>query len=254
MERKLYYDLLKWKERENRKPLVLFGARQVGKSYLLSQFGAREFDNYVQINLEAATAIRTVFDGDLNPTRLVEQIEALLSVRIEAGKTLLILDEIQSCERALLALKSFAEAAPQYHVVAAGSLLGVAINRTDYSFPVGKVDELQLFPMDFEEWLSALNKHQLALRIREHTQTMEKLETALHEEALSLYRRYLVVGGMPEVVQNYVNSQSLLSILEIQQHILNDYTADMAKYCDKSTAIKVKLLQFYSGSISKRKS
>lgn len=240
MERKLYKDLLLWKERANRKPLVLFGARQVGKSYLLSQFGEREFANYVQINLEAATSVRAVFDGDLTPSRIIEQIEALLSVRIEAGKTLLILDEIQSCERALTALKSFAELAPQYHIVAAGSLLGVAINRTGYSFPVGKVDELQLFPMDFEEWLWAMNKQQLAAIIREHVTAMEKMDVALHEEALALYRRYLVVGGMPEVVLKYVNTQSLLAIIEVQQHILNDYTSDMAKYCENAMAIKVR--------------
>lgn len=240
MERKLYADLLRWKASKHRKPLVLFGARQVGKSYLLSQFGKREYKNHVAINLEAQASVRAVFDGDLTPSRIVEQLEAILSVRIEKNKTLLIFDEVQCCDRALTSLKSFAEQAPEYHVVAAGSLLGVAVNRKDYSFPVGKVDELQMFPMNFEEWLWALGKRKLADIIRKHVRTKEKMDVALHEEALMLYRRYLVVGGMPEVVKRYVQTRSLVAITEVQQHILNDYTADMAKYCEPSMAVKVR--------------
>jgi len=240
MKRTIFTSLLSWREKKNRLPLILNGARQVGKTYILEAFGRKCYQNFIRINLEADVRAHEVFEGDLTPQTIIRQLESLTGQRILPNATLLILDEIQSSERALTSLKSFAEEAPNYHVCAAGSLLGVAVNREKYSFPVGKVDELQMFPLDFEEFLCALSREQLAADIRTHAQTCEKMPTSLHEEALSLWRQYLVTGGMPAVVAEYVQTGSVISIVDIQQRILNEYVADMAKYASSSTAVKVR--------------
>ena len=153
MRRKIYDKLVEWKNKTDRKPLIVNGARQVGKSYILQEFGKQEFENYLIVNLETDKALARKFEEDITPMPIIQYLESAHSQRIIPGKTLIILDEIQASERALTSLKYFCEQAPDYHIVAAGSLLGVAINRKQYSFPVGKVDELSLFPMDFKEFL-----------------------------------------------------------------------------------------------------
>lgn len=240
MKRILTSKLIEWRDKKNRMPLLLHGARQVGKTYLLKEFGKTCFENTVYINLENNAAVNAFFESDISPERIVQYLETIVSERILPGKTLLILDEIQSSERALLSLKTFCEDAPQYHVVAAGSLLGVAINREKYSFPVGKVDELKLFPLDFEEFLWATGNESLALHIREHFYRDEKMPLALHEQSMELFKRYFIVGGMPAAVLEWVESNSLLPVVDIQTRILNEYVVDMAKYATPTTSVKIR--------------
>jgi len=240
MQRKIENKLLEWKNSPRRMPLILNGARQVGKTYSLKQFGSLHYPNVVHINLEANFRAREAFDTDLVASHIIERLQAIEGKKIEKHSTLLILDEIQSSERALTALKSFCEEEPDYHVVAAGSLLGVAINREKFSFPVGKVDELNMYPLDFEEFLWAVGKVRLAESIREHYISNEPLDEALHNDAVLWLRRYFITGGMPAVVAEYVENQNFNNTSEIQQRILNEYVADMAKYADSRTAVKIR--------------
>lgn len=221
-------------------PLLVNGARQVGKTYILKEFGQDHFENVVYINLETNAAVNQFFESDISPDRIVQYLEAISSQRIIAGKTLIILDEIQSSERALLSLKSFCEDAPQYHIVAAGSLLGVSINREKYSFPVGKVDEINMYPLDFEEFLWAMDQKLLAEQIRDHFNNNEPMPEALHQQALELYKRYFIVGGMPAAMAEFAESNSLLAVTDIQGRILNEYVADMAKYATPATSVKIR--------------
>jgi predicted AAA+ superfamily ATPase len=240
MFRNINNALVNWKNKKYRLPLILNGARQVGKTYSLKEFGAHYFKNMVYINLEVNVHINAFFDGDLKPERIIQYLETVTEIRITPQDTLIILDEIQSCPRALLSLKSFAEEAPQYHIVAAGSLLGVAINRNQFSFPVGKVDELTMYPMDFGEYLIALNRSRLKEEIEAHFANLSPMEDALHMEALEEFKKYLIIGGMPAVINDYMSSKSFLSVRDVQGRILNEYIADMAKYATNTTAVKIR--------------
>ena len=238
MKRKIYNELVKWKDKSDRMPLIVNGARQVGKSYILQEFGKQEFDSYIIVNLEIDKALIEKFDENPTPAAIIQYLESAHSQRIIPGKTLVILDEIQACERALTSLKYFCEQAPEYHVVAAGSLLGVAINRQKYSFPVGKVNEITLFSMDFEEFLWALGRENFAELIREHYESNEPLD--VHSMAIDFYNQYLIVGGMPAAVKEFINTNSFVAVADIQNRILNEYIADMAKYAEPSTSIKIR--------------
>jgi len=240
MKRKITNALVEWKNSKNRKPLIVNGARQIGKTYIINEFGNAEYSNLVYINLETNPAIRNIFDGNIAPTNLLPLLETETDSRIIAGETLLFFDEIQACERALTSLKYFCEQAPEYHVVAAGSLLGVAVNREKYSFPVGKVDELYMFPFDFEEFLWAVGREKLAEMIKEHYAKLEPLPESIHRLALEMYNHYCIVGGMPEVIADFIKNNSFLSIKNPQSKILNEYIADMAKYADVPTSVKIK--------------
>jgi uncharacterized protein len=240
MYRKIEQALINWKTKIGRMPLVLNGARQVGKTYSIKEFGKSQFENVVYINLEINTQVNSFFDGDLIPKKIIQYLEVVSESRIIPSKTLIILDEIQSCPRALLSLKSFTEDAHEYFIIAAGSLQGVAINRGQFSFPVGKVEELNMYPMDFEEYLIALSRLQLRDQINEGYIKNEALPKSLHNEALDQFKNYLVIGGMPACISEYVNNNSLYNVREIQGRILNEYIADMAKYASPSTAVKVR--------------
>ena len=238
MKRKIYDALVSWKTKSNRMPLIVNGVRQVGKSYILQEFGRQEFDSYIIVNLEIDKALVEKFEENLAPAAIIQYLESAHSRRIIPGKTLVILDEIQACERALTSLKYFCEQAPEYHIVAAGSLLGVAINRQKYSFPVGKVDEMTLFPMDFEEFLWALGREHFAKLIREHYESNKPLD--VHSMAVEFYNQYLIVGGMPAAVKEFINTNSFVAVADIQNRILNEYIADMAKYAEPATSIKIR--------------
>lgn len=240
MKRKIGLVLSTWKDKKKRMPLVLGGARQVGKTYILQEFGNKNFESMVYLNMETETALADLLETELSPVKIIQFIEASKGQKITAGKTLIFFDEIQACERALTSLKYFCEQAPQYHVVAAGSLLGVAVNRQKYSYPVGKVEELTLFPLDFEEFLWAMNRQDIAEKIREHFKSNEPMPKAWHEMAIDLYKNYFIVGGMPAAVVEYIQSQSFIQVQQIQNNILNQYVADMAKYADPSTSLKVR--------------
>lgn len=238
MKRKIYNNLLQWKNKSDRKPLIVNGARQVGKSYILQEFGRQEFDNYIIVNFETDRQLAEKFEENITPKPIIQYLESAHSQRITPGKTLIIFDEIQASEKALTSLKYFCEQAPEYHVVAAGSLLGVAINRKQYSFPVGKVDEITLFSMDFEEYLWAMGREMLADTIRGHYMSNESLD--VHSIAIECYNQYLIVGGMPAAVKEFVATNSFVAVADIQNRVLNEYIADMAKYAEPSTSIKIR--------------
>jgi len=228
MERKIVKELLAWKNNPQKQPLLLQGARQVGKTYILLSFGKAHYKNVVYFSLEESADIRAVFERDLNPERIVKELSAKSGQSILPGDTLLIFDEIQACEQALTSLKYFAEKAPEYHIVAAGSLLGVVVSRKKFSFPVGKVDMLHLYPMDFEEFLWALNQKRLYDLICESYENFTPL--SLHDTAMDWYKTYLVVGGMPRAVSEYAEKQDFDFVVAVQRTLNDSYIADMAKY------------------------
>jgi predicted AAA+ superfamily ATPase len=238
MKRKILDSLVEWKNKKGRKPLIVNGARQVGKSYIIREFGQTHFENVVEVNFELDKSTCDFIDKDLNPSRIIQYLELAYAQIITPGKTLIIFDEIQACHRALTSLKYFDEQAPQYHIIAAGSLLGVAIHREKYSFPVGKVDELNMFPMDFEEFLWAMGRENLAVLIREHYESNEPLN--VHSLAIDLYNQYFIVGGMPEAVSSFIETDSFARAQLIQNSILNAYIFDMAKYAPPETSIKIR--------------
>lgn len=237
MQRKIENTLLKWKESEKRKPLILIGARQTGKTYIIKKFGETHFENIIFVDFEKTERAKTIFNEDISANTIIPQLEILTNVRFISGKTLIILDEIQACPRAITALKYFYDSGMDVHVIGAGSLLGVAIKREDFSFPVGKVITEKLYPLDFEEFLLALDRNELRDMCFSSFLKREKLPQAIHEELISLYRDYLIVGGMPEVVSEYVKNKSFLTCSEIQSQILSDYRADIAKYADSSSKL-----------------
>ena len=241
MRRKIEQKLIAWKNKGSaRMPLLLNGARQVGKTYILREFGAKEFKNVVYINLETNLTVASYFSDNIAPERIIRYLEASANEKIVPGETLIILDEIQSCERALTALKYFCEETPEYHIAAAGSLLGVAINRQHYSFPVGKVETLTLYPLDFEEFLWAREKEFLCDEIRQAYETMEPLPDALHQKATELYREYLLIGGMPACINAFLRTGSFLDVPLVQNEILDNYIADMAKYASNTDSVKIR--------------
>lgn len=198
------------------------------------------FKNTIYINFERMPMVAEYFDGDLNPDRIIRLLEEYFTARIVPDETLLIFDEVQVCERALTSLKYFCEEAPEYHVAAAGSLLGVAINREKYSFPVGKVIMKTLYPLRFDEFLMALDREYLVKQIGEHYLTMEEMPETAHKELKLLWQRYLFVGGMPAAVRKYQEEASLINVPEMQMMIIDSYTADMAKYASDSESTKIR--------------
>ncbi|MDR2609841.1 MAG: ATP-binding protein [Clostridiales Family XIII bacterium] len=240
MKRKIDEQLLRWKNKKQRKPLIVNGARQVGKTYSLMAFGRSHYDNVIHVNLDVNSIVRGFFDEDISPKYIIRMLESDAHEKIEPGKTLIILDEIQASERALTSLKYFYEEAPEYHVVAAGSLLGVAVNREKYSFPVGKVETVTMYPLDFEEYLIAADEKFLAGEIREAYGSVRALPAALHEKAKRLYLEYLIIGGMPACVSATQDGASLIEMPELQSGIMNDYIADMAKYASASDSVKIR--------------
>jgi len=241
VRRRLEAQLENWRARTTgRLPLLLNGARQVGKTHLLREYGATHFVNTAYVNFETNPHAAAYFDDDIAPETVIRYLETETGQPIVAGQTLIVLDEIQSAPRALTSLKYFAESAPQFHVAAAGSLLGVAIHREEQSYPVGNVTSLTLRPLDFEEFLWGMGEDRLADDIRTAYTDRSALPEALHRRALDSYRRYLVVGGMPRAVSAVATSGSLLGVAEIHQDIINDYAADMAKYATAAEAVKIR--------------
>ncbi len=240
MKRKISESLLEWKNSQNRMPLVLNGARQVGKTYILEQFGKEHFDRVLYLNMEIETAFGKFLDENIAPDKIVQYLEVVKGVEINAESTLIFFDEIQVSERALTSLKYFCEQAPNFFVVAAGSLLGVALNRKKYSYPVGKVQEMNLYPLDFEEFLWALNKSKLADEIKGSYKLDTAMPDSLHRMALDLFQQYFIVGGMPAAVSTFIETDSFIKVQQLQNDILHEYVADMAKYSDATTSIKIR--------------
>jgi predicted AAA+ superfamily ATPase len=230
-------ELIAWKSRTRRKPLLIYGARQVGKTHVLKEFGAAHYPDVAYFNLEQSSHTASVFNEDYEPERLIALLAAQRGRRILPGETLLILDEIQKNSRAITALKYFQEMSPEYHVAAAGSLLGITLGRQEDSFPVGKVNTLTLCPLDFEEFLWALGQELLADEIRGAADKLEKF--MLHENALAFYRQYLAVGGMPESVIEFLEKPDLIGFGESLHEINQNYIADMVKYAGPLTSARI---------------
>lgn len=242
MLRKDYEKLLKWKNKTSRKPLLVLGVRQCGKTYLVKEFGSKEFENMAYINFDGNKGLQSIFDYDFDINRILDEIgSVVLNKKIIPGKTLLFLDEIQDCPRAIQSLKYFCENLPELHVIAAGSLLGIALKEQGVSFPVGKVERLEMFPMSFEEfviadggekYLNGMSKLPLGREISE-----------LYSVPMQKYlQNYYIVGGMPEAVKIWIQTHDYNQVEEIQNQILKDYADDFGKHATPDTAIKIKLI------------
>lgn len=230
--------LSKWKASPYRKPLIIQGARQVGKTYSILEFGKENYDNVAYFNFQTNTSLEKTFEEDISPEYLLPILSHISGQTISKNHTLIVFDEIQLCERAVTSLKYFCEQAPDYHVIAAGSLLGVAVNRRKYAFPVGKVDRYTMYPMTIEEFLLAMGEDELVKRIRKCYQEHSPMPAALHESAFTLYKQYLAIGGMPEAVSRYLETKDYIQLRHIQDTIQMDYLDDMSKYQDNSNEIK----------------
>jgi len=239
MKRKITEKLIEWKSNPKRMPLIVNGARQVGKTFIIREFAAEHFEHFVYLNMENEDVLRNFIDTNIKPHSIIQFIESMILEKITAGKTLIFFDEIQASDRALTSLKYFCEDAPEYHVIAAGSLLGVAINREKFSFPVGKVDEMYLYPLDFEEFMWALGYDILLEQIKNCYANNEAMNLGMHELALDVYKKYLIVGGMPKAVQTFLDTNSYVSVQEVQNKILDEYVTDMTKYADRTMSVKI---------------
>ena len=241
MYRKITDFLEQWKESEHRKPLILQGARQVGKTYSILEFGRTHYDNVAYFNFETNSKLNETFEENISPGYLIPILSHIAGQTIVKERTLIVFDEVQLCERALTSLKYFCEEAPDYHIIVAGSLLGVAVNRQKFSFPVGKVDMKTLYPMDIEEFMLALGENDLVNQIKNSFQTDKPLPTALHDYAMMLYGQYLVVGGMPECVLQYAETKDYILVRHTQDTILASYLNDMSKYNNLNEIKKTRL-------------
>lgn len=238
MERNLLNKLLEWKEMPNRKPLIIRGARQTGKTWLMREFGKKAFKKMVYVNFENEPRFRDLFIKDYNTARIISMLELHLNEKIDAEDTLLIFDEIQAVDGGLTSLKYFCEEAPQYAIVAAGSLLGISLH-ANQSFPVGKVDFLDLYPMSLEEFMCAAGKKMLwdAMVAQEWD-----MVATFHDELLQMLRIYMYVGGMPEVVKQWVDNQDFFAVREKQQNILRSYVADFSKHIPDDQVPRVNMV------------
>ena len=241
MYRKISKDLEKWKNSKYRKPLILQGARQVGKTYSILEFGRKNYENVAYFNFEMNPKLNETFKETLSPDYLLPILSNIAGKSIVKEKTLIVFDEIQLCEEALTELKYFYEEAPEYHILVAGSLLGVAVSRKKFSFPVGKVDMKTLYPMDMEEFLLAMGEEILVKEIKKNFDTNTPLSAALHDKAMILYRKYLIVGGMPECVKLFIETENYILVRHIQNTILASYLNDMSKYNNLNEIKKTRL-------------
>ena len=238
MDRKILADLSRWKEKKDRKPLILWGARQTGKTWALQEFGKTRFEEVVYISFFNNRHMAQLFDRDYDVRRIINAIEIELHVKIDPAKTLLVFDEVQNAGRVVESLKYFCEDAPEYAVAAAGSLLGVALHE-GVSFPVGKVDELYLFPMSFQEFLLALQEDRLANYLEENdTSHINEFQSRYTE----LLRQYYLVGGMPDVVAHYAANRDLEEVRRIQLSILHQFEGDFGKHIPPRELPRVRMV------------
>ena len=217
------------------------GARQVGKTYTVLEFGREYYENVAYFNFETNPSLNKTFDENITPDYLIPILSHIAGVTIVSEKTLIVFDEIQLCERALTSLKYFCENAPQYHIIVAGSLLGVAVNRSTFSFPVGKVDIKTMYPMDIEEFMIAMGNKDLTEMIRKSFESNAPMPAALHDICMQLYRQYLVVGGMPECVSLFAQTKDYVLVRHNQDTILASYLNDMSKYNNLNEIKKTRL-------------
>ena len=246
MKRKIYEDLLKWKNTESKIPLMVVGARQIGKTYIINEFCKKEFKKYIYINLLETPEIVSIFSRDINIMEKFKRMEIFLDTKIDIENTVIFFDEVQESEDIISALKFFCESEEKFKIICAGSLLGVKINRFKKSFPVGKVRILNMASMDFEEFLMANENFMLIDEIYNSYNKMMPIDNVLHNKLIELYKMYLCVGGMPEAVKDIINKK--MNILEFNKNIASDiiisYLNDMNKYV-VSNAESIKIEAIY---------
>lgn len=240
MKRKIEKQLMEWKENHDKKCLLVKGARQVGKTYIVDKFARENYKYYTYLNFDENPTYKAIFDGDLDVETLIKQISLRVpGAELEPKETILFLDEIQNCPRARTALK-FLAIDGRFDVVASGSMLGIHYKDVP-SYPVGYVDYLDMFSMDFEEFLWANGVKDASVQdIKEYFEKREAVPEAMHDRMLELFREYIVVGGMPRVVQEFVNTHNFAKVLKLQKGILSDYTDDIAKYAEGAEKTKVR--------------
>lgn len=238
MYRMAMQHLMKWKTKKHRKPLIIRGARQVGKTWLMKEFGSREYTSSVYINFDNNQRMKALFEGSLETERLVTGLELYAGHKIDPDNTLLIFDEVQEVPRALASLKYFNEDAPQYQIVCAGSLLGVALHQGT-SFPVGKVEFLELYPLSFFEFMMAMGREQYVELLQKGDFEMA---SAFRQDYVDLLKYYYYVGGMPEAVQAFADNRDFNEVREIQQRILQAYEQDFSKHAPNETVPRIRML------------
>lgn len=248
MKREIYKQLVEWKNSPERKPLMLYGARQVGKTYILKEFGSKEFTNMVYINCYKNPAIETIFAQDVNIPRILRDLSALTGENIIPSTTFIFFDEVQEIPDVVASLKYFCEQAKEYCVAAAGSLLGV-MNMQDASFPTGKVDMMNMYPMVFSEFLTASGHEKMAELLADKDARVSI--NALHHEFVELLRQYYFVGGMPEAVKAYIEHKDLKKVRRIQNEIIDAYEADIAKHAGKDSLKARKVWQSIPSQLAK---
>ncbi|MCK4608490.1 MAG: ATP-binding protein [Gammaproteobacteria bacterium] len=237
MKRDIYKNLLNWKSAAVRKPLVLNGARQVGKTYILKDFGNREYESVIYLNFEEDPELAQFFSRSLKPASILENLSLYLKQTIKPQATLIIFDEIQECSEALNSLKYFNEQANEMHIIAAGSLLGIKLAH-DKGFPVGQVDFLDLYPLTFFEFLDAVDEIELR-KYLERIKALDPIAEPIHQKLIDYLKLYMFIGGMPEAVQNYLSKRDLLGIRKIHQAILRAYLLDFAKHAPAQQVMKI---------------
>lgn len=246
MRRYIKEQLIEWKNRKDRKPLILKGARQVGKTYILKEFGEEQYENVAYFNFDHDEALKELFVSTKDPKRILEQLVFATGKAIKQEKTLIIFDEIQECPDALNSLKYFQEEANEYHIVCAGSLLGIKLSHT--SFPVGKVEYLEMYPMTFTEFLLADNQENL-VNYMESLNKIEKIPDIIFDQLSEKLKSYFIIGGMPEVVNTWVTTKDIETVNRIQKQILKGYEDDFGKHTD-NTNIKAKISIIWESIIS----
>ena len=228
MERDIYQILTEWKSYDNRRPLLIRGARQTGKTYIVSEFGKREFKTFINLNFERNPEYKDIFETKI-PSELIEKIVLYTGKRTEPGKTLLFIDEIQECPEAIVSLRYFFEEMPELHVIGAGSLLEFALSSEDFKMPVGRIQYLYLYPMTFGEFLDSLGESELRHFISDFS-NLKNSPPNIHKRLNEFVRKYFIIGGMPAVVQEYISSRDIVKCQRIQRSILDTYIDDFAKY------------------------
>ena len=241
MKREFIKELVKWRDSSRRKPLLITGVRQCGKTHTLKEFGNTCFDNVCYVNLESSSNYAAIFDYDFDVKRIIREIELIEQCKITPGKTLLILDEIQEVPRAITALKYFCEEMRELHVACAGSLLGVALRNENIAFPVGKVNRMKMYPMSFKEFVVA-NGQEKYIEMLANWNREREIPEVYSRPLEQLLKEYYIVGGMPEVVQEYVNTHDFKTVQEIQDEILADYADDFSKHAPASEVEKIRLV------------
>ena len=239
MYREIINDLKKWKDKSRRKPLLLTGVRQCGKTYIVDEFAKECFESYVYVNFESANSLSAVFEYDFDVNRIVTELERYFKTKITAGETLVFFDEIQECPRAITALKYFCENMKELHLVCAGSLLGVALKEQNISFPVGKVNRLKLYPMSFKEFVIANNRADL-IELFDEWPTDRAIPELYSVPMKKLLKEYYIVGGMPEVVKTWIETHDMAEVEEVQNDILKDYADDFSKHAPASEVPKIR--------------